>query len=179
MKLRLFIPAFSTALLLSLAIIAGACGGGKEITLQEYFQRIDKAQDDFAGRSGEQSDKLNEALTTASSEEKGIAAWRDAYGETITIVRDFVDALEDIDPPAEAKEAHKELTSALADAADLLQELRDKLADAQSTSDLEKLFTGDFEAKFTAVGGRIDQACFALQGTADQNSISVDLACGE
>ena len=56
MKPRPLVSLFVGALLLALSAVAGACGGDGELTLEEYFQRIDVLGDDLE----DDSDRLGE-----------------------------------------------------------------------------------------------------------------------
>jgi len=175
MKPRQIVLTFSAALLLALGALAAACGGGGEgLSLQEYFQQFDAIQKDAEARF--------EALATPdpqATREEIAAVFLAFIKEAVAINGDTRDALADLDPPAEVKDAHNEFVGALGEAVEVTQGLSARIPDALSLAEAEALFSELFaEPEAAAAFQRFSDACLALQDVADQNNIAVDLACG-
>ena len=157
MKLRLSLLLGAT--LLVLGIIAAGCDGDGELTLEEYFQRLDELNDD----AEERFDAFEEESNSVEDE---IEALRDFYNTRGSIFRDFIDAVDDIDPPPEAEEAHKEFVQAGEDFGDVFV----RFADVESASELEEL---NNDPEVIAVSERFEQACFKLREIADTRGIDL------
>ena len=170
MKLRLFALFLIAAALLALVAACGG-GGGEELTLEEYFRRIQALSDE----ADERFEPLVEALNQEfDSEAEQIEATRDFFNADIPILRDFGDALDDLDPPAEVEDPHEEAVAGMAELVEFLQDFTDQFTDVESTSELEELLDAP---ELEAASGRFDQACFDLQDIADVNDIDADLEC--
>lgn len=174
MKLRLLPLALIAALLLAFGTIAMACGDGG-LSLEEYFDRMAAAN--------EQIDQQLEALENPTdrefaSDEEELAAIQGFYNAVPPLIRDFISDLEEIDPPAEVEDAHKEVVEAARVSAEEWKVQADQLNEAESLRDLmAKLFVEN--PAFTASGERFDEACLAVQAIADENNIDVDLDCDD
>ena len=166
MKLRLFLRLSVAILLLTFGTVLAACGGDDdELTLEEYFQRFQAIGDD--------ADERLEALhkdgdNEFASEEEELQAYRDFVDAGAQIQRDFVDALDDIEPPPEVEDPHNQLVDALPELLDLLQDL---VAAVESVFELQEPPDPELEA----AQDRSDQACFELQDIADANGIDVHI----
>ena len=170
MKLRLSALFLIAASLLALVAACGG-GGGEELTLEEYFRRIQALSDEV----DERFDPLVEALNQEfDSEAEQIEATRVFFNADMPILRDFEDGLDDLDPPAEVEGAHQEFVAANTELVDTLQDVTDRMADVASTSELQELLDApELEAATT----RFDNACFSLEDIADANGIAFDLEC--
>ena len=160
-------------MLLVLGTIAAACGDDGELSLEEYFQQVDQVGDDFDTRT----EALEDAFPAAFEEP---AATRDLFNAGLPIFSDFVDAIDDIDPPAAVEDEHNEAVAAGQAFEERIEDLVNRLADVESASELEDLFTElEEDPEFTAAEERFEAACLSLQGIADANGIAVDLECEE
>ena len=167
MKRRLFVSLFIAALVLALGTIAAACGGGGALSLQEYFQKLDAVQNDAAARS--------EALGQPAQE---LQALRDFSDEATALFSEVKGSLDDLEPPGEAQDAHKEMVAAFTEQLGLFRDLADKLADAKSLSEVQEELA-NLVTELDSVGERMEETCLALQQIADDEGIDVDLECGE
>ena len=168
LHLRLLLPI--GALLVALGAIAAACGGG-ELSLEEYFQRVDQAGDEFDTRIEGLEDAFPEAF-----EEPTVT--RDFFTAAVPIFRDFIDGLAAIDPPAAVEDEHNERVAAGEAFEERVGDLVNRLADVESASELEDLFDElEEDPEFTAAEERFEAACLSLQGIADANGVGVDLEC--
>ena len=97
----------AAALLLALGTIAAACGGSnQELTLEEYFLRFEELGD----RTGEQLEALLAKLDEEpETEEERLAIFQDWFAASLQLQRDFLDDLDDINPPLEVEDAHRQL----------------------------------------------------------------------
>ncbi len=190
MKPRLSLLLFVAALLLVFGATAPACGEdggglsedegkGVKLSLEEYLLRIDAIFEDADEQGKVVIDELQEARASASTDEERIEAFRIFFyaSGTSGIVADFIDSLQNIDPPAEAEQAHGEFLAPSIAAAELSEHFADRLADVQSASELQEV-TDEFTAEIIEVASPTIPACFELQRLADDNNIEVDLGCG-
>ncbi len=171
-----FAPLAFLALVASVTVTSGCGAGGddgEELTLQEYFQRLDAIYDEGHARS--------EALAEAAagtpgqedlSAEEILAHYRARYGASRDIASDFLAALRDLDPPTEATDAHNQavgaMEAALEDYEDFLEGTSDSPSPEEAAPLLDELY---------AALGRNKDSCLTLQTVADENDIDVDLAC--
>ncbi len=173
LRLRLLLPIGVS--LLVLGINAAGCDGDDELTLEEYFGQVEALDEEATAQT--------EALgfpeeQEFASEEEQIEAFREFFEGSVRIFTDLVDALDDIDPPAEVEGPHEEAVAAGTELVDTFQDLTDRMADVESTSELEALFEED-DPEVEAASDRFDNACFALEDIADANGIAFDLECDD
>ena len=160
---------FVAALALVIAVLAAACGGNGGLTLEEYLQQLETL--DQEAEAGIEALEFPEEF---ASEEEQVLAFQDFFAAVVPIIADLVDAIDDLDPPAEAEDAHNEAVDAGRDFVTEAEDLTNELADVGSSSELEEVFDAP---EYDAASDRFDQACFDLQDIADANSIDVDLTC--
>ena len=173
MKACPFRVLFVVALLFS--ILTVACGGGSgELTLGEYFKRVAALEDDAATRFGElvlSSSGVPEEGDEFPSEAEQVESLLDFLDAYRPIIRDLVAALDDIDPPAAVEDLHNEFVDAVRNNLVLLERGLKESAGAQSFSELED------DPESLAATERTGAACFALQESAADHGIDVDLGC--
>ena len=153
-----------------------SCGGGEELSLQQYLQRVEAIMHDTNERSDALDQEYEPKREEASGDDELLAAYREFVENSVGIVSQGADKIRDLDPPAEAETAHKDLVDAYSDGLELLKDHRAKLGDIESWSDVEDLW-GEIETESDEISERADEACFALQDLADENDIDVDLEC--
>ena len=140
----LFASLFLAVLLLAVAASTAACGGDSQGSVKGYFQQVDEAYGMFEGVGLESGLREYDSV-----EDFMINAFIPTY-------RDFVDSLEDIDPPAEVELAHEELVAAEAEVLQLFEVSTDRYAALRSVVDLGDLLD---EPDFEAVGDRAIETC--------------------
>ena len=166
MRRHLFAPLALAVLLLIFGTMAAACDSeGGELTLEEYFHRFEALGERIEALGTEFGEELD-------SEEYQLEAFRDWVDGTLRIHRDFTDALGDIDPPVEVKDAHEEFVDARAEFMDVFADL---FGEVRSISELEEVFYAPPDPDLVAADERNDQACRTLQDIADANGIDVHL----
>ncbi len=155
--------------LLVLGNIAAACDGDDGLTLEEYFQQVEALDEELDERA-----EALEFPEEFASEEVQVLAFQDFYAAVVPILAEFVDAIDDLGPPAEIEDAHEEVVDSGRDFVTKAEELTNELADVGSSSELEEVFD---DPEYEAASDRFLQACFALQDIADAKGIDVDLTC--
>lgn len=176
---RLPVFLFVTALALLVAALATACGDEQELTLEEYFQRIDALGDDLDDELDMMNDEFEETAREAETEEEVIRGFRDFMDPLPALYEEFVAELETIDPPSEVEDAHNEMVAVQAEGLEMIEDLNERAQGAESASDVEEVGAELEGPAFTAVSDRSEQACFAMEAIADANGIDVDLECEE
>lgn len=156
--------------LLAAGMFAAACGGSDDkdggdgtVSLDEYFQQIDELaatlESDLAAVPSDDPSSVDDAVTQLSD----VTAAFDS----------FANGLDDIDPPAEAADAHDATASSMHDWVDELNGVSDEVAGAASGADALALLNGLDTSGLEAS----QQGCRDLQEVADSNQIDVDLGC--
>ncbi len=143
-------------------------GGGDEVTLEEYFERLEAASITFTEESDAAADELG------SSEE--IDSVKDAIALLPPIVEHFVNDISALNPPEEAQEAHDAAVEAGENFSEAVNGVLDELGDVESIEDLEGVVSTD---ALDEASGAFTAACEDLQTLADENNIEVDLDCGD
>ncbi|MEX2246899.1 MAG: hypothetical protein WEC75_09435 [Dehalococcoidia bacterium] len=156
------------ALLLAVGAGASACSsGGDQLTLEEYFQELDEADNTAEERFGEADEELGSAAD--------LETFQAAFPLFLEVLDDFLSDLDGLEPPDEAQEAHDE---AVAAGQGFRDELAQLIEDAEDATTIEEFFGGAGEG-FEAADARFTQACVGLEEIATSNSITVDLDCDD
>lgn len=171
---------FLTAVLLGLAMAFGALGGGcksgsgdKSLTVQEYFQQLDTAENAFRAADATVVAQI-EALYT---EENAATAAAKAPGllERAQVNADeFVAALQGLEPPDEVAAAHDELIAGFQTLSRLAGQAIPEFEGAQTLDSLNAFFQ---DPEMMSTQESLNGACAALHSIAQTNGIEVDLGC--
>jgi hypothetical protein len=168
MNLHLAVSAFLLGLLVSAA--SAACGedssAGSELTLEEYFQRLEAAYQ----RADDQEDALEDQIERSQD----IDVARNVAPEFLALGEAFIADVEELVPPDVARDAHQDALDAAHALRVEVDQAIDAADDVESIDEFESL--GDTDSFLTA-GERYIQTCSQLQGIADELGIEVDLAC--
>jgi len=166
-------------LTLVLAVVAGslllaACGDGQgeELSLDEYFQQFDAIEEVMYTSIG--------ALEGGSEGVIGedIEATRDYVVDYHDIVEQGLNDVKALQGPSEVGDVQDEFVGALSNMISLWDDLSDRLADVETTSELQTLLTEAVnEAPWLEASQQLTDACRELQGIADENGIEVILDC--
>ncbi len=170
---------FAAGALLALATVAAGCGGDDELTLEEYFQQVDVVLGQARERFDVVEGEFDEGVAPDSTDEEALDAFRESFVKMVTVLGEGIDGMENIEPPAEAEEAHEEWLAAAALVEALTQGLLDELEEVETADDLEDFVARVYEPEFAEASERGLEACLGLQGIADANGIDVDLECEE
>jgi hypothetical protein len=166
-------------LVMVLAVVAGsllltACGGGgkKEISLDEYFRQFDAVEESMKTSVSALDEQSGEAVG------QDVQATRDYVDNYYSIVQQGLNDVKALQPPAEAKDAQDEFVASLANMLSLWQDLSARLAEVQTTEELQTLLTGlETETQWLDTSQKFTEACRALQAIATDKGIDVTLDC--
>ncbi len=164
----------AATLLLAVAMLALACGGGEE-SLESYFGKLETA---YAGALADLEVLGSDyavAQTAAATDAEYVDATRAFLTAFIDRSDELVEALRKLKPPQEAANAQDELLAALINGTATFAELRAGYKD-RSRSEAEELgraLSGDL----ANISASEIAACRELQEIADASAIAVDLKC--
>ena len=142
--------------------------GGEPLTLAEYFDQVDKADQEAA-------DKF-EQIGQEISQTQDVEQIKDGYAEFPPAIDGFIQAVEDLNPPDEGQDAHDEMLDATRA---LHDEAENVVNDMEGATSVEELRSALNSPEFSAAGQSFDEACLALQAVADDAQIDATLGCAE
>jgi hypothetical protein len=149
---------------------------GASAELEDYFA----AMEEIGTRTDAELEAIQAELESATfdTDQEEIDAVRDAFQRTGEILETAVLDVSDLTPPTEAEDEHQEFISTLVDFLAILSEF---LADTEdvTTSDELDAVAEQYNPDLTASDDEFDEACFDLQGIADDNGIAADIQCGD
>jgi hypothetical protein len=152
---------------LAVMVALSACGGGGDsMTLEEYFAALEEADTKFS----QETDAVFEGVT----DPEDVDAIRDAFSGLPDVVDEFVNELDDINPPDEAEDAHERAVDAGNAFVDVLRDTVGEVGDAETA---EELFAATESEAFTEADDAFESACLDLLAVAEENNISVSLNC--
>lgn len=164
-------------LLVLFGAVAAACdgdGGDGELTLEEFFQRVQELDDQFEAGSDALDAQFDEF--DQLSEEDALERTPGLLQQQADLVEEFVDGLDALEVPDEAAELQDEAVSA---GRDVVTAFNDLLDDVEVAETFDALF-GIFEDEaFLAAVERFEQACLDAEELAADNGITVELNCEE
>lgn len=148
------------------ALILGGDGGGGDLTVEEYFQRVDAIEDSLT----DAFDGLQGQYPEAFADPEQTRGYLDA---TDTVLADAVERLRELEAPAAVSAAHAELSQATEEVRGAFADLRDQVEGLEDAAALEELLTSSEVTAFD----RFATACLAMQDLAAENGITVELNC--
>jgi curved DNA-binding protein CbpA len=154
----------------------GDSNGGQPLTLEEYFARIDEIFKAADKDTTDLQDTFDADLANAAGFDEEVDLLQTFLDGTIEAFNTAVDDMQAITPPQGAQESHVAFVQAARDSVSAAQDLRNRLDEAQSKDDLDRILS-DFESESSVTLRRLDNACLGLQDIADTNGIDVDLLC--
>ncbi|MEX2246898.1 MAG: hypothetical protein WEC75_09430 [Dehalococcoidia bacterium] len=155
-------------MLLAVGAGASACSsGGDQLTLEEYFQKLEEA--DNRAQAG--FDDAGQEL----GEDADVEDFRAGFSALLEVVDGLLSDLGKLEPPDEVQEAHDE-------ALDAGETVRDELArlleEGEDATTIDEFFAAGGES-FEAADARFTEACVGLEEIATSNDITVDLDCND
>ena len=152
--------------IIGVALILAACGGdsdgANDLSVGQYFDRLESLADDT-------TDRLNDL-----PEPTDFADVAGGFNQTLDIFSDFLDDIEAATPPNEARAAHNAFTVAFREFIAGNRTLADQLDGATTAEE----FTAVLENPPDAAGqDNFNRACVELQQVATTNDLDVDLGC--
>lgn len=159
--------------------VAGACGGGGAMTLDEYLRELDRIGDEGDERGEAQDAKLEEELDSEAplSEQKTILV--DSFNASRDIFADVIRDIDDLDPPDAAGSAHDELAASGGRLLAAFDDFIGQLEEAEAEADFQRAFDGLEESgsAINVASQEFEAACNELQKIADDSGVDVDLEC--
>lgn len=172
-------PSRLTALTLSgsllVAFVASAAcddGGGTSgpLTLDQYFQRLDEIDD----KAAERFDRIGARLEEDLPEDEALDVLREVLPQQVTTLKDLLEGVEALEPPAEVKDAYDEALDALRDFIGVSEDTADRVAEAESFREVTTILNDQASG---AASQRLVETCLALEEAAADHGIEVDLDC--
>ena len=106
-------------------VMAVACGGGSgAMSLEEYFDELQRLDDDFSQTQDELDEEYTDKLDVDEFSEEVGDDFQAYFASTRGAAEDFAGELEGLEPPEEAEEAHN----------DAIEQYNDCLADTENTA---------------------------------------------
>lgn len=159
-----------------LAAVTAACGsgdsgGGGELSLEQYFDQVGSITGSLEERAAALDQPLEQEF---DSEVEQVQAVRDAFTTVLPAFEDFINDLDELNPPPEAAAAHDELVAGFANVVGGLEDLIDQLAEVETAAEFSALLF-DPGSGFGSAIGQVTAACLQLQSIADDNGINAGL----
>jgi hypothetical protein len=182
--------ALLAALALSLGVFATACGGddgggGDALSLEGYFPAVKEVMDGMEDDSDEIEQEISDRIDDATEVEEMLNALADGLDQFVVLADGVHDDLDDIEPPSEASDSHRELIALFGATSSALSDIRadvDEIDPGDSQDAILEQITELSDSignEFGTLGTQGELICFELQGLADDNDIETDLECGE
>ncbi len=165
------IKAFSV--LAGLLLVVGACGS-ERLSVEEYFQQVDRILEDNAMRVETIADDFTDRFEDASEQET-VAATRDFLADSAQVLSDFTAALDDINAPDDVEDAHDAMVAAFTELTRIFGGLAER--EIESFPDVETVFAELGSPELEAATQLVIETCFALEQVAADNGIEASLEC--
>jgi hypothetical protein len=153
----------------ALACLVAACDGGEQLSVEEYFARVDALDE---ARAREMRELQIELESLAPNDAQG---GLDVLTRQTDAREAFVDGLDDLDEPDEVQGLHEGAVSTLRRAVEAFRAYIEDNQDAQNVFDLLTGFAG---VDFDAINAAYEQ-CKELEGAAGREGITIELSCDE
>ncbi len=177
--MKAFVISILAAVLLALGTIAAACGGGDELTLEEYFQRLKAIDADVDAKFEALFEVFaDEGEEDLFSDEENLPLLKALFVGFPVIVRDAVDQVEELNPPSETEDAHEEFLATGREWLEVLEDGADRVEAVESILEIEQI-EEELEPAAQEAQERFDAACLDLVGVGEANGIVVDVSCEE
>ena len=160
--------------LLAWSVLGGACGGGSSggpaLTLEQYFVRLQEADNQASARI----DRLGQQLEAPGPEGLALQTLKDVMPGQVATLKDLVGAMERLQPPVEVEDAHKAAVAALKLTVEATQKEAVAIEGATSLSEVRDVLNGPDTVAATQ---KTSETCLALEQAGTERGISVDLDC--
>jgi hypothetical protein len=149
---------------------------GGELTLEEFFQRLQVALDaQRAGIAAVPDPQINDDDTLDATEKASVLANLDAQLQVLDDLRATIEAM---NAPDEVSQGAGDLLAAVDSETAFLEGLRPEFESAASPGDLQalgrQLFSGP---ELVGAFQQVSDACSALQAIANDNDVAITLPC--
>ncbi len=145
-------------------------------TLEDYFRRLDELNDEFGRRSVDLEAQIDKDIAAITTDAEAIDLMGPFLTDTANVLEDFIDALDELNPPPEVEETHDAVVTAGRRTVDAFRGLLGDVAAADSAAGIETLLSDPGLQDEIAA---FNQTCSQIQAVADESGIAVDLNCGQ
>ncbi|MEX1253787.1 MAG: hypothetical protein WEE64_05540 [Dehalococcoidia bacterium] len=155
----------------AMLLLAASCifgSDGEPLTIDEYFEQLDGADQEVSDRFDEVTGNLGSSPDLALVQEE--------YPGALDAIDTFWQFIEDLKPPTAIEDAHNDMVDALGTYREEFATAVDAVQDASSLDQaIEALSSSDL----STAGEGYNTACLAVQAKADDAQIDVTLGCAE
>ncbi len=164
------------------AIMFGAVActgdGSDPLALDEYLSEVERLDDAAEQEQGQLEAAFDESAGEAPESGPLSQQFKDAlttyYEELVRVGGDYINDIDDLEPPDVAQSAHEEYIEAYDEVLVALNDIVDDIDGVSTTTDLTALL--DNQA-LTSAYDRANEACAGLQQVATDNNVDVDFEC--
>lgn len=173
--------ALACALLFAAGVAVVGCGGedgGEELTIEEYFDQLGAAYERFSQRSEAVNEEFYDRMVADPSEEIPPEEFESFFRAHLELLQEYLDELDGLSPPGEARDVHEELLDAGRELHDAQEADLQEMVDAEFPTDIGPQLTEEMQDEsWTQLGERLARACTALEAIAAEHGIDADLDC--
>lgn len=167
--------------LVVLALFGTACGGGDSndaLSLDAYLSEMERLDNEAEA----QQQSLQQEFEAAAGGDIGTGSLTDQFKDALEVYyvglvdagKEFIDQVDELEPPSEAEEEHDEYVAAYDDVLVELNAVIDEIPGLTTAGDADALLSNE---ELSAAFERGNAACRGLQQLADDNSVDVDFGC--
>lgn len=164
--------AWAIILLLALAAAGGACAGSDQMSLEEYFARVQALDDASAERSEPLEAEFEELFAAGVSLEERAKGSQLFFTEALDQIEGYQSDLRALDPPQEVAALHAEIIGGLAGVIEEIEAAIKLLDEVRSEEELAAVFFGYVSAFIP-----LEAPCLALEDLASDRGIETDMDC--
>ena len=157
----------------------GKRGGGdddddEELTLEEYFERVQEISTDFTGEINANEDAFADVVDDEDADEDDrFDAFKELFRKNVDAANDWLVEAHGLSPPEEVADLHDDFIEELRTFVDTLENIADELDDVESFEEVASVFQANVELD----AGAFERTCLALEQAAADNGFTLDLDC--
>jgi len=155
-------------IVIALGALSAACGGGggKPMTLDEYFQGLKALSTELHTEEA--------PILSTLRDSQNVQNLKSALAHYPDVVTAYLKGLAELKPPEQASQAHRDAVTASTLFRDAL---KTAIKDTQNVTTVDDFFKAANVGQIVVSSNSVPVACNALQQVADVNKITVDLGC--
>ncbi len=163
--------------MLVLGAIAAACGGDDRLTVEEYFERFEAIDADVDAKFEALFDDVpDDGEEDLFSNEENLLLLKAIFAGFAVSLTDALDALEELNPPSEAEDAHDEFLATGRELLEVFEDGADRVEAVESISEAQQI-EEELEPAVREAQERFDAACLVLVRVGEANGIVADVSC--
>ncbi len=144
--------------------------------LEDYFAEIEAIFEEADSELDAVGEDLDAAINVATTDREKVDAFIDAFQHSGQTVETALLAMDEVEAPKEAEDAHDAFVDATIGVLQLSADILSDLEEMTTADEIDAYFT-ERDPELTDATDAGDAACFDLQDIADENGIDVDLNC--